>query len=223
MGMGRRPRIFLPGVSLHVIHRGNNRGPIVRDDTDRDVLLTLLRRASERHSLAVHGYVAMDTHYHLMVTPTYEGCLSAAMKELGERYVGYFNQRHQRSGTLWNGRFRDLPVLDERYWLTCLRYIELNPVRARMVTSPEAFRWSSYRHHAMGEEIDWLTSHGLYLALGSTPAERQLTYRTLCESPVTRAEMLEQRLAWRRARHEDHRLPDTNELKFTLIRTVTGV
>lgn len=221
--MARKPRIFIPGASVHIIHRGNNRGPIVRDDEDREVLLTLLRRASERYALAVHGYVVMDTHYHLMVMPTYEGCLSAAMKELGERYVGYFNYRHRRSGTLWNGRFRDLPVLDERYWLTCLRYIELNPVRANMVASPEMFRWSSYRHHAMGEEIEWLTLHSLYLALGPTPAERQLAYRTLCESPVTRAEMLAQRLAWRRAQRDGDRTTDTNELKFTLIRTVTGV
>jgi putative transposase len=194
--LARKRRIFIPDVSSHIIHRGNNRGSIVRDDNDREVFLMFLRRASERYRLRVHGYALMDTHYHLVATPSNPGCTASTMKELGERYVAYFNYRHKRIGTLWNGRYRDLPILDERYWLTCLRYVELNPVRAHMVKSPEAFRWSSYAVHAHGTANDWLTPHWLYLALGSTPEERRLAYRSLCEVAVTRAEMLEQRLTW---------------------------
>jgi putative transposase len=197
--MARKPRVFIPGVSVHVIHRGNNRGAIVRDDRDRCTFMSFLRRTTQRHELAVHGFVLMDTHYHLLATPADANCLAGAMKELGERYVRYFNDRHHRSGTLWNGRYRGLPVYDDRYWLTCLRYIEQNPVRARMVRSPDAFRWSSYRVHALGEESDWLTLHWLYLALGSTPQERQMAYRAICDVAVTPSEMVEQRLAWRPA------------------------
>jgi putative transposase len=197
--MGRRPRIFIPGVSVHVIHRGNNRGAIVRDDRDRWTFLALLRRAIERHQLAVHGCVLVDTHYHLLATPADADSLTGTMKELGERYVRYFNDRHHRSGTLWNGRYRSLLIHDDRYWLTCLRYIEQNPVRAKMVRAPEAYRWSSYRLHALGEEADWLTPHWLYLALGSTPQERQLAYQSICDVSVTPSEMVEQRLTWKPA------------------------
>ena len=112
-------------------------------------------------------------HYHLMVTPPDARSLPATMKELGERYVQYFNRRHDRIGTLWNGRYRGLLIHDERYWLTCLRYIEQNPVRAGMVRTPDDFAWSSYRFHALGAESDWLVPHWLYLELGSTPEERQ--------------------------------------------------
>jgi len=156
----------------------------------------LLKHAADRHVVAVHGYTLMDTHYHLMVTPAAPGCTAAMMKELGERYVPYFNRRHDRIGTLWNGRYKDLLILDERYWLTCLRYVELNPQRAHIVQSPEGFRWSSYAVHAHGAPSDWLIPHWLYRALGPTPEDRQRAYRELCTVMVTRAEMLEQRLTW---------------------------
>ena len=194
--MARRLRIFIPNISVHVIQRGINRGPIVRDNTDREVFIAFLRRAAQQHGLSVHGYSLMDNHTHLIVTPPDAGSLPATIKELGGRYVDYFNRRHNRIGTLWNGRYRGLPIHDERYWLTCLRYVEQNPVRAGMVRTPEAFTWSSYRVHALGEESDWLVPHWRYLELGSTPEERQTAYRAICGIPVTQAEMFEQRLTW---------------------------
>ena len=197
--MARKPRIFIPDVSVHVIHRGINRAAIVRDDTDRRVFMALLQRSAARHSLAVHGFAVMDTHYHLLVTPPDPSSLAETMKELGERYVGYFNQRHGRIGTLWTGRYRGLMIYDDRYWLTCLRYIEQNPVRANMVRSPDAYPWSSYRVHAMGAESDWLAPHSVYLALGSTPQQRQLAYRTICGVAVSTVEMTEHQLSWRPA------------------------
>jgi putative transposase len=195
--MPRRPRLFIPDVSVHVIHRGNNRGTIVRDDTDRAVFIALLRRTADRHGLPIHGYAVMDTHYHMIVTPPDPACLPATMKELGGRYVRYFNRRYQRIGTLWNGRYRDLLIHDERYWLTCLRYIEQNPVRARMVGRPADFSWSSYRFHAFGMKSDWLTPHWLYLGLGSTPEERQFAYRAICDVSVSDSELIEQRTPWK--------------------------
>jgi putative transposase len=195
--MARRPRIFIPDVSVHVIQRGNNRGAIVRDNTDREVFMSFLRRAAQQHDLAIHGFALMDTHYHLLVTPPDPRALPATIKELGGRYVPYFNRRHDRVGTLWSGRYRGLPVHDERYWLTCFRYIEQNPLRAGMVRTLDTFLWSSYRVHALGAECDWLVPHRLYLELGSNPQERQAAYRAICGIPVTEAEMVEQRLTWR--------------------------
>jgi putative transposase len=195
--MARRPRIYIPDVSVHVIQRGNNRGGIVADDTDREVFIAFLRKAARQHDLSVNGYVLMDTHYHLVVTPADPRSLPETIKQLGERYVPYFNRRHNRVGTLWSGRYRGLLITDERYLLTCLRYLDQNPVRARMVRTPDAYPWSSYAIHAHGAESDWLTPHRLYLELGSTPKERQAAYRAICGAPVTEAEMVDLRQTWR--------------------------
>ena len=194
--MSRPPRIFVPDISVHVIHRGINRTAIVFDDGDRALFLGLLRRTAERHRLLIHAFVLMDTHYHLIVTPPDQFSLPETMKDLGERYVRYFNRRYRRIGTLWNGPYRSLLIYDATYWLTCLRYIEQNPVRARMVQRPENFSWSSYRFHAFGAKYDWLTPHETYLALGTTPFDRQNAYRAICEAPVSDAELLEQRSRW---------------------------
>jgi putative transposase len=194
--MPRGLRLFVPDVSVHVIHRGINRSQIVHDDTDRAVFVSLLRRTTERHGMPVHGFVLMDTHYHLVVTPPDANCLPATMKELGGRYVRYFNRRYKRIGTLWSGRYRGLLIHDDRYWLTCLRYIEQNPVRAQMVRRPRDFSWSSYRFHAFGSRSNWLTPHRLYLELGSTARDRQIAYRAICDVAVSHTELVDQRSRW---------------------------
>lgn len=130
----------------------------------------------------------MTTHYHLIVTPTESSALSQMMKELGERYVKYFNRDTKRVGTLWNGRYRSLLIDDECYWLACLRYVEQNPVRAGMVATADEYRWSSYRAHAHGQWDDWLTPHPVYQALGVTAAERQCAYRSICGENVSVAD-----------------------------------
>jgi putative transposase len=123
-------RFFVPGGSVHVIRRGNNRGAIYRDDIDRLVFLKILREAAEEHGTAVHGFVLMTTHYHALATPDDAKALPRTMKAIGDRYVRYFNRKYDRIGSLWAGRYRAIPVDTELYWLTCLRYIEQNPVRA---------------------------------------------------------------------------------------------
>jgi putative transposase len=153
----------------------------------------MLQSATERYGVAVHGFSLMTTHTHLQVTPSTEEGTSAAMKQLGVRYVLYFNRKYQRVGTLWTGRFRAKPIDDERYWLTCLRYIEQNPVRAKIVVLPEQYRWSSYRAHALGETMEWLASHPLLDALGATPAQRQAAYRAICAVPLSTGELVRQR------------------------------
>jgi REP-associated tyrosine transposase len=191
--MPNRPRGFVPGVSLHVRQRGNNRCAVFGDDEDYESYLLMLRSASARYEVAVHGFSLMTTHTHLQITPSTEVGASAVMKELGVRYVLYFNRRYQRVGTLWTGRFRAKPIDDERYWITCLRYIEQNPVRANIVVQADQYRWSSYRAHAFGDAVEWLASHPALDALGSNPDQRQAAYRSICAVPLNTAELVRQR------------------------------
>jgi putative transposase len=179
--MARRKRVFVPGAAVHVFQRGNNRGPIFHDTEDRHVFLAYLSLAAQRGT-PVHSYCLMTTHYHLLVTPDHDRALPGTIKRLGERYVQFYNRKHARTGSLWDGRYQGEIVADERYLFTCLRYIEQNPVKAGMVARAEDYRWSSYRVHAFGEPSPWLVPHPLYLALGPTPEARQAAYRALVEN-----------------------------------------
>ncbi len=172
--------MFLPGLSHHVCHRGNDRTEIFQDDGDRTVFLVLLGRALRRGDVKMHGYSLMGNHYHALVTAPDEGALPLAMQRFGRGYVRYFNERYQRTGTLWEGRYHASLITDERHWLTCLKYIERNPVKARMVESPEDYPWSSYRHHAFGDANPLVTSHHLYESLGRTATPRQAEWRRTC-------------------------------------------
>jgi len=141
--------------------------------------LRLLAAARAKEGCHLHAYVLMTNHVHLLVTSQTRDGISRMMKQLGESYVPYFNARHGRSGTLWEGRFRSSIVESDRYLLTCHRYIEANPVRAAMVMHPGDYRWSSHRANAMGERDDLLTPHALYLSLGHSQADRLAAYRAL--------------------------------------------
>jgi REP-associated tyrosine transposase len=191
--MKRTRRVYLPDISLHVIRRGNNRASIFADETDYEFILALLEFTSARSGVDVHGYGMMTNHYHLIVTPRSAAALPQMMRDLGREYVLRYNKKYGRIGTLWAGRHRALPITDERYWLTCLRYIEQNPVRAKMVTHPGDYKWSSYRANGTGESVPWLTPHPVYLALGSTPEERQTAYRAICGEALNDAELTRQR------------------------------
>ena len=194
--MPARHRIYIPGLSVHVIHRGNNRTSIFDDTTDYHVFLAILQDAMRSYRVAIHAFILMTTHYHLVVTPDNESALPSAMQQLGVRYVCYYNRKYARVGTLWCGRYRGLLIDNEEYWLACVRYVEQNPVRASMVAAPGAYRWSSYGFHALGHPAPWLTPHHVYLALGSTDEERQSKYRLLCEISLTDEELVRQRTGW---------------------------
>ena len=178
------PRLFVPGLSHHVYHRGNNSGTVFHDDIDRTVFLLLLGRAAKRGDVKIHSYVLMTTHYHALVSSPEQRALPLMMQRLGRGYARYFNQRHHRTGTLWEGRYQASLVIDERYWLTCLRYIERNPVEAHIVNRPEEYVWSTYRHHAFGIRDNLVASHPLYDALGDTPARRQAEWRAMCGQAI---------------------------------------
>jgi putative transposase len=182
--VARHLRTFIAGISVHIFRRGHNRKDIFHHASDYESFLLFVKDAAAEHRMDLHGYALMTNHIHLIATPNDRVAIPCAMKEIGEQYARYYNRRHDRIGTLWSGRYKAKPIEDERYWLTCLRYVEQNPVRAGMVSTPGAYQWSSYSTHALGIGSEWLMPHPTYLALGHTDEERQMAYRNLCGAPL---------------------------------------
>lgn len=190
--MARLPRYVIPGQPQHIIQRGNNRQVIFAADADYQFFRDALVEASDKHGLAVHAYVWMTNHIHLLATPAEADSISKVFQSVGRKYVQYFNFTYKRSGTLWEGRYRATVVDSERYLLTVMRYIELNPVRADMVAHPRDYRWSSYGRNADGEtgqNLDWLTPHREYRRLGRSAEERQAAYRQLFRAAVAKDDL----------------------------------
>lgn len=186
--MARQPRLTVAAYPHHVIQRGNDRQAIVRDDADRTRLLVLWQEHAQTFKVAIHAYVVMDNHFHLLVTPETDEGLPLMMQAVGRAYVRYFNLRHQRTGTLWEGRYRSNLIESERYLLACMVYIDLNPVRAGMVDQPADFKWSSYRH-SIGQVSDKLvTPHALFWGLGNTPFAREAAYAELVQAGLAQSE-----------------------------------
>jgi putative transposase len=183
--MPRPLRFVLPGHTLHITQRGNNRAPCFLDDEDRKQYLAVLRRASERARCAIHSYVLMSNHAHLLVTAEEARSATRMMQSLGGKYARYFNRRYGRTGPLWEGRYRSSLIDSERYFLVCSRYIETNPVRAGMVSEPAGYRWSSFRSNAEGEPDVLVRQHPVYLSLGQWGAARREAYRALFDAPVS--------------------------------------
>jgi putative transposase len=177
--MPRKPRFTLPGVPQHVIQRGNNREPCFLAEPDYRRYLDDLAVSAEKTACRIHAYALMTNHVHLLLTPMQEQGIGEMMQALGRRYVYYFNNTYRRTGTLWEGRYKASLVDSDAYLLTCMRYIELNPVRAEMVSHAGEYKWSSYGANAQGRVDALLSPHPLYTALGETAADRQYAYREL--------------------------------------------
>lgn len=182
--MPRLPRYVLPGHPQHVIQRGNNRCPIFIADEDYAFFRRTLQHASQRHGCHIHAYVLMTNHVHFVMTPERENSIARVLQSLGRRYVQYFNTAYQRTGTLWEGRYKATVIDTERYLLTSYRYIELNPVRANMVAHPGEYRWSSYHRNALGKTDTLVTPHEQYQALGKQNADREAAYRALFQTHI---------------------------------------
>ncbi|MDQ5880243.1 MAG: REP-associated tyrosine transposase, partial [Pseudomonadota bacterium] len=187
--MARLPRYFAKGVPQHVILRGNNREPIFANDEDCQFFKEVLLDAAVRYGLAIHAYVLMTNHIHLLALPESAESLPKTLQSVGRRYVQYFNYRYKRTGTLWEGRYRATVVDAEKYLFECMRYIELNPVRAGMVAHPRNYPWSSYLANAEDKEDLLVTCHSQYRRLGANATERQEAYRELVKAPMD-AELL---------------------------------
>lgn len=171
--------MYLPGIPAHVVQRGNNKGPCFFQEEDYRVYLAALMDAAVKYEVAVHAYVLMTNHVHLLMTPVTTEGISRLMQQVGRLYVRHVNERYGRTGTLWEGRHKASLVDADDYLLSCYRYIELNPVRAGMVGSPEQYPWSSYGWHAWGKADDVIRDHALYEALSPDVLERQHHYRKL--------------------------------------------
>ena len=161
---------------MHVVQRGHNRKRVFFDGQDYRVYLRWLRESAAHYRVEIHGWCLMTNHVHLLLTPLEHGALPRLFSRLGCHYVPYVNRRYERTGSLWEGRYRASLIDSESYLLTCMRYIELNPVRAEMVTCPGDYSWSSYGIHAWGEAASLHTPHPVYLALGATALQRQSAY-----------------------------------------------
>jgi len=183
--MARLSRLTLPGHAHHVIQRGNNRQAIFADRADYQMMLDLLDESARRFGVAIHAYVLMDNHFHLLATPQTTEGLPQMMQAVGRRYVRYFNDRHRRTGTLWEGRYKSTLIQTERYLLACMAYIDLNPVRAGMVAQPRDYPWSSHAHYVGLAQDRLLTPHPLVWALGNTPFAREAAYADLVQAGIS--------------------------------------
>ncbi len=197
--MARLPRFVIPGQPQHVIQRGNNREVIFVSDDDYRFYLKSLEDACKQHRCDVHAYVLMTNHVHLLMTPNTEDGISKVMQSLGRRYVQYFNYTYDRTGTLWEGRYKATLIDSEQYLLTCSRYIELNPIRAQMVNHPSEYPWSSYRCNALGKVNELVAPHLLYKRLGKSSDERRKAYRQLFRTRITEITLEEIREATNKA------------------------
>ena len=194
--MPRKPRFYLPGMPVHVVQRGHSREPVFFETGDYQAYLHWLHEASERYECEIHAYVLMTNHIHLLVSPKAKNSISLMMQYIGRRYVPYINHTYGTSGSIWEGRYKASLIHDEEYLLTCMRYIELNPVRAGMVKSPGSYRWTSYKSNAQGEHNRILTVHNLYKRLGRTDAARREAYKALFKAHVDPVELNAIRASW---------------------------
>ena len=176
--MPRQPRIDLPGIPQHIVQRGNDRQPCFFADVDCVRYLQDLRDIARREYCSVHAYVLMTNHVHLLITPMASGRVARLMQSLGRGFVRYINERYRRTGTLWEGRYKSCPVMDDDYFLRCQRYIELNPLRARMVEDPVHYRWSSHSANTRPPTDPLITPHRAWLALGPDVPTRHRAWRT---------------------------------------------
>ncbi|MFC1537183.1 transposase [Pseudomonadota bacterium] len=194
--MPRKPRFYVAGLPAHIVQRGNNRQAIFFDNADYSAYLNWLKEAAEKYRCQLHAYVLMTNHVHMLATSEKPDGISRMIQFVGRHYVPYINHAYGRTGTLWEGRYKSSLIDEENYLLICMRYIELNPVRAGMVNHPGEYRWSSYHANAEGVSDSLLTPHNQYLALGHSGAEQTDCYRELFKAHVEEKVMSGIRAAW---------------------------
>jgi putative transposase len=182
--MARLPRLTLPGYPHHIIQRGNNRQAIFAERDDYEALLGLLEQYAKEFQVAIHSYVLMSNHFHLLATPQTADGVPQLLQAVGRSYVRRFNKRHGRTGTLWEGRYKSTLIQAERYLLACMVYIDLNPVRAGIVTNPAEYPWGSYSHYSGGRADRLITPHPFYWELGNTPFAREQAYAELVAAGI---------------------------------------
>lgn len=186
--MARQSRLTLADYPHHVIQRGNNKQPIFGGAADYHAFLALLLEAARQHKVAIHSYVLMTNHLHLLATPRDDVGLPLMMQHVGRSYVRLFNKNHQRTGTLFEGRYKSTLIQTERYLLACMAYIDLNPLRAGMTQRPQDYPWSSYGHYAGVRTDPLVTPHPYFWSLGNTPFAREAAYAGLVQTGLAAAD-----------------------------------
>jgi putative transposase len=189
--MARLARLTVPGYPHHIIQRGNNRQAIFADAADYELLLQILDENARLFNVAIHAYVLMSNHFHLLATPETAESIPRMMQAVGRRYVRRYNQKHSRTGTLWEGRYKSTIIQAERYLLACMVYIDLNPVRAGLVADPRTYPWSSHGHYVGVRQDKLVTPHPLYWELGNTPFARDAAYAELVAGGISAKQKLE--------------------------------
>ena len=187
--MARRWRLFIPNVPCHIIQRGNNKMLIYRAIEDYEFFLEVLGEAQSKHPCELYSYCLMSNHFHLIINPRQDTNISLFMKFVGGKYVRYFNKKYVRTGTLWESRFRSFLIGKEYYLIRCLRYVETNPVRARLVSDPESYQWSSYNFRALGVNNPLLSLDPWFNSLGTTIVECRLAYIQFIKESIEEKEL----------------------------------
>lgn len=187
--MPRKPRFFLPEIPAHIVQRGHSQEPVFFEEGDYKAYLHWLGEAAKRYDCSIHAYVLMTNHIHILATPKNKDGISRMMQYVGRRYVPYINHTYGTSGSIWEGRYKASIISDEQYLLTCMRYIELNPVRANMVNTPGRYRWSSYRANAQNADNHLITEHSLYLGLSRSRLHRSEAYKSLFKAHIENEEL----------------------------------
>ena len=180
--MPRSARIAPCGYVYHVLTRGNNRQDIFKGDEDFEKYMELLARYKERDKFKLYHYVLMTNHVHLVLEPTEttDG-LAAIMKGINLSYAQHYKREYNHIGHFWQDRYKSIIISKDDYLLVCGSYVELNPVRAGMVTDPRAYHWSSYNAYALGKDNPLVDEHPIYGMLSEDESERRKKYRELVQ------------------------------------------
>jgi len=182
--MARLPRLALAGHLHHVLHRGNDRQTVCADAADFDVLRDSIQTAAGQFGVALHAYVLLPDHFHLLLTPPNASSLPLMMQALGRRYVRYFNNRHHRTGGLWDGRFKSTVLQPERFGLEAMVFMDTHPLRAGLAVVHPAHPWSSSLHYCGASVDKHITALPAYWQLGNTPFAREAAYTRLLQEGV---------------------------------------
>jgi putative transposase len=188
--MARLPRLVLPGHPHHILQSANDGQLIFRDADDFQRLLGWMKDSAREFKVAIHAYVLMPDHLHLLATPATDEGLAQMMQRVGRYFVPFYNAKYGRSGGLFKGRFKTSLIDTEQFFMACSRYIDTNPVRSQLVVDALDYPWSSYAHHVGAKPDAMITDHALYWALGNTPFQREAAYKELCRPMLSEKEML---------------------------------
>ncbi len=194
--MPRKPRFFVPGVPVHIVQRGQSRQEVFYEENDYLAYLRWLKEGAKRYRVDIHAYALMTNHIHILATAIDTDGITRMMQYVGRHYVPYINRTYGTSGSIWEGRYKASLIHDEEYLLTCMRYIELNPVRANMVRSPGQYRWSSYRSNGQGKRDELINPHAIYRELGKAQLARLEAYKAIFKAHMDEGELDEIRSAW---------------------------